>query len=102
MAESVEKWLLADCEFLRQVEAGPSQLIAYFGYPELLEAPVNQAAALARVAATLRMDEHIKLSIALHADLAMDDQSAYPDPWGQLAQVVLPLSWEAAPGAPRM
>ncbi|MFD4122412.1 AAA family ATPase [Alcaligenes faecalis] len=83
-------------------EAGPSQLIAYFGYPELLEAPVTQAAALARVAATLRMDEHIKLSIALHADLAMDDQSAYPDPWGQLAQVVLPLSWEAAPGAPRI
>ena len=83
-------------------EAGPNQLIAYFGYPELLESPVTQAAALARVAATLRMDEHIKLSIALHADLAMDDHSAYPDPWGQLAQVVLPLSWESAPGAPRV
>lgn len=83
-------------------EAGPSQVLAYFGYPDLLESPVTQAATLARVAATVRMDEHIKLSIAIHADLAMDDQSPCPDPWGQLAQVVLPLSWEAAPGAPRV
>ena len=83
-------------------EAGPNQLIAYFGYPELLESPVTQAAELARAASTLRMDEHIKMSIAIHADLAMDDQSAYPDPWGQLAQIVLPLCWEAIPGAPRI
>ncbi|MGO1254122.1 MAG: AAA family ATPase [Alcaligenes aquatilis] len=83
-------------------EAGPNQLIAYFGYPELLESPITQAVVLARVAATLRLDEHITLSIALHADLAMDEQSACPDPWGQLAQVVLPLSWQAAPGAPRI
>lgn len=83
-------------------EAGPNQLIAYFGYPELQESPVSQAAELARAAATLRMDEHIKISIAIHADLAMDDQSAYPDPWGQLAQIVLPLSWDSAPGAPRI
>ncbi len=80
--------------------AGPNQVLAYFGYPELLEAPVALAAGLARAAAARRLDERVQMSIAVHADLAMDDLSGRPDPWGQLAQVVLPLSWQAPPGSP--
>lgn len=80
--------------------AGPNQMLAYFGYPELLEAPIALAIHLARAAITLRLDERVRLSIALHADLSIDDHSGQPDAWGQLAQTVLPLSWQATPEMP--
>src|SRR5690606_16615202 len=50
--------------------AGSNQVLAYFGYPELLESPVALAAGLARAAAARRLDERIQMSIAVHADLA--------------------------------
>ncbi len=80
--------------------AGPNQMLAYFGYPELLEAPIVLAIDLARAATALRLDERVQLSIALHADLSIDDHSGQPDSWGQLAQAVLPLSWQATPDMP--
>ncbi|HRL20903.1 MAG TPA: AAA family ATPase [Alcaligenes sp.] len=82
--------------------AGHNQALAYFGYPDLLESPVSLAADLARAAAALRLDDRILLTIGIHADLVIDDQSGHPDPWGQLAQTVLPLSWQAMPGSPRV
>ncbi|PWF24788.1 hypothetical protein DD235_00945 [Corticimicrobacter populi] len=75
--------------------ASGNTLLAYFGYPELVERPIENAIDLARRLSGLPMHESVNIGIGLHADIALTNADKHPDAAGLMEQAATPLSWQA-------